>query len=291
MENIIVTSFYKYVNLDNLEAFQKEHLEFCNKFEIKGKVLIGEEGINGSVSGNKEQIEEYKQKLKSYKQFSDIEFKDTNSNYHPFRKTIVRIRKEIVTSGFNVDPSKTGYHLSPKELKEMYDNNEDFVIIDARNNYESKIGKFKNAITPDIEVFRDFKKLVPELKQYKSKKVVLYCTGGIRCEKASALLIKKGFKDVSQIDGGIVNFINQYPGTYFEGRCFTFDARLSIGTGNKEIGICEKCHKPCGEYINCAYTKCDKLFICCNECREEWDNSCSKNCRNSVRIKKLSKNN
>ncbi len=289
MEKLIVTSFYKYVNLYNLEIFQKEHLDFCNKIGIKGKVLIGNEGINGSISGNKEQIKEYKKKLKSYKEFSDIKFKDTESNYHPFRKTIVRIRKEIVTSNFNVDPTKTGHHLSPKELKKMYDKKEDFVIIDARNNYESKIGKFKNAITPNIDIFRDFKKVVPKISKYKNKKVVLYCTGGIRCEKASALLIKKGFKDVSQVDGGIINYINQYPGTYFEGRCFTFDARLSVETGNKEISICEKCHKPCGEYTNCANIKCDKLFICCDECKQEWYNSCSKNCRNSVKIRDLSK--
>ena len=282
MEKLIVTSFYKYVSLSNLENFQKEHLDFCNEIGIKGKVLIGTEGINASISGNKEQIKEYKKKLKTYKEFSDIKFKDTESTYHPFRKTIVRIRKEIVTSNFNVDPTKTGHHLSPKELKNMYDKKEDFVIIDARNNYESKIGKFKNAITPKIETFREFTKVIAKLNKYKNKKIVMYCTGGVRCEKASALLIKKGFKDVNQIDGGILNYIEQYPDTYFEGRCFVFDDRLSIPSGksNNEITLCEKCHIPCGKYSNCMNAKCNKLVIHCDECKIQYKDACSKKCRN-----------
>ena len=175
--------------------------------------------------------------------------------------------------------------MSPNELKDLYDNNYDFVIIDARNNYESFIGKFKNALTPDIETFKEFKKILPQLEQYKNKKVVLYCTGGIRCEKASSLLVKEGFTDVNQVDGGIFNYIQQYPGTYFEGRCFVFDDRLSIETGdNKDITICEKCQKPCGEYINCSNIKCDKLFVCCDSCRIKFNNTCSRKCKSLFNI-------
>ena len=283
MDKIIVSSFYKYIDLNNLEEFQKEHLGFCKNLGIKGKILISKEGINGTVSGTLKQINEYETKILSYAEFSDIYFKRTLSDKHPFRKTIARIRDEIVSSNFGVEAKKAGNHLKPSELKNLYDTNADFVIIDARNNYESKIGKFKNAITPDIETFRDFKKVVSDLRQYKDKKIVLYCTGGVRCEKASVLLIKEGFKDINQVDGGILNYIEQYPGTYFEGRCFVFDDRLSIETGYaKDITLCERCHEPCGEYTNCSNTKCDKLFVCCKDCRTKFNNTCSKPCKNII---------
>ncbi len=281
---IIVSSFYKYVTLSNVKKFQKEHQEFSNKLGIKGKVLVAKEGINGSVSGTKEQIRKYENNLLKYKQFSDIKFKRTEADEHPFRKTIVRIRKEIVSSSFDVNTKKVGKYITPKELKNLYDNKKTFVIIDARNNYESKIGRFKNAVTPNIETFREFPKVIKKLGRYKNKKVVMYCTGGVRCEKASALLIKEGFKDVNQLQDGILNYIEKYPNTYFEGRCFVFDDRLSIPAGDEtnDITICERCHKPCGIYLNCANTKCDKLFVCCSECKKTYDHTCSKKCRNLI---------
>ncbi len=279
---MIVSSFYKYTNLKNPEAFQKEHIEFCNKLGIKGKVLIAKEGINGTVSGTRQQIEKYEKELSGHKEFKDIKFKRTLSDDHPFKKTIVRLRDEIVTSRFDVNYKKASKYISPSELKRMYDNKEDFIVVDARNDYESKIGKFKNAITPSIETFREFPKIIRNLKKYKTKKIILYCTGGVRCEKASAVLIKGGFWDINQLEGGILNYIEQYPDTYFKGRCFVFDNRLSIGTGNKtkDIAVCEKCHVTCSDYINCKNVKCDKLFICCDECKKQFNNTCSKRCKN-----------
>lgn len=282
MVNIIVSSFYKYINLKNLEDFQKKHLDFCNNLGIKGKILVSEEGINGSVSGTKEQITKYEKEFLRHKEFSDIKFKRTTADKYPFKKTIVRIRDEIVTSRFDVDTKKVGKYVTPSELKRLYDKNEDFVIIDTRNNYESKIGKFRNAIIPNIKTFREFQKKVRNLKSlYKHKKVVLYCTGGVRCEKASALLIKEGFSDINQLHGGIISYINQYPNTYFDGRCFVFDDRISINSGRntKDIALCEKCHLPCGNYINCKNTKCNKLFICCDECKKQYENTCSGKCK------------
>ncbi len=282
MVNLVVSSFYKYVNLNNVESFRKEHQEFCNKLNIKGKVLVSAEGINGSVSGTKEQIEQYEKELLNINDFSGIKFKRSLSDFHPFRKTIVRTRPEIVSSGFGIDASNVGKHLTPLELKNLYDNNADFIILDARNDYESKIGRFKNAIIPNIETFREFPQILPQLEQFKDKKIVMYCTGGVRCEKASALLLKHGFKDVNQLQDGIFNYIEKFPGTYFEGRCFVFDDRLSIPTGEdvKDLALCEKCHIPCGEYTNCMNPSCNKLIIFCKDCREEWNNTCSKSCRN-----------
>lgn len=280
----VVSSFYKYVRLDNPSSFQEEHQEFCNDLGVKGKVLVSKEGINGTVSGTKEQINKYEKKLISYKEFSDMYFKKTTGDRHPFRRTIVRVREEIVTSKFNVETKNVGKYISSKELKNMYDNNEEFVIIDARNSYESKIGRFKDSITPKIDTFREFPRVISKIDKYKKKKIVLYCTGGVRCEKASALLIKEGFLNVNQLHGGILSYIEQYPDTYFEGRCFVFDNRLSIKSGEnvKDISVCEKCHVPCSDYINCTNQRCDKMFIECSDCREQYEYTCSKTCRSFV---------
>lgn len=278
---MIVSSFYKYVNVKAPVSFQIKHQEFCNKLGIKGKVLVAKEGINGSVSGTKEQIYEYKKEIIKNKLFSDLLFKDTIAEEHPFKKTIVRTRKEIVTSNLKVKLRNKGKYISPEELNNLIERNEDFIILDARNNYESKIGKFKGAITPNIETFREFKKVIKDLSKFKDKKIVTYCTGGVRCEKASAFLKENGFNNVFQLNGGIINYINQFPDKYFEGRCFVFDDRLSIPSGKntKDITICEICHIPSGRYINCANKKCDNLFICCEECDFKLNHTCSKGCR------------
>ena len=281
---IVVSSFYKYVEIKNKEEFQREHQQFCNNLGIKGKVLVAKEGINGTVSGTKEQIEKYEEELKNNYLFNDITFKRTITDEHPFKKTIVRIKEEIVTSGLNVDMKNVGERITPKELKKLYDTKEEFIILDARNDYESKIGKFYNAITPKIEVFRDFKKVAKKLSKHKKEKIVMYCTGGIRCEKASAYMKEQGYEKVYHLKDGILNYIEQYPDTYFEGRCFVFDDRLSIASGKKtkDIALCDMCHTPTGRYINCANKKCDKMFLCCEECDKEWSHACSKPCKGII---------
>ncbi len=277
---IIVSSFYKYVEIEKLEELQKEHLEYCKNLGIKGKILLAKEGINGTISGTEEQIIQYENYLNYIKEFSDITFKRTKTQQHPFRKTIVRVRQEVVTSNFNVNINNTGKHLDPKEVKQILDTEKDVILLDARNYYESNIGKFKNSITPKIKTFREFKNILPEIEKYKNKKIIMYCTGGIRCEKASALLVENGFKDVNQINGGIINYMQQYPDTYFEGRCFVFDDRLSIETGEKtrDISLCELCHALSSRYINCMNNTCDKMFLCCEECDKQMNHTCSKQC-------------
>ncbi|MEK6937333.1 MAG: rhodanese-related sulfurtransferase [Nanoarchaeota archaeon] len=278
---MIVSSFYKYVEIKNPEKFQIEQLDFCKKLGVKGKVLVSKEGVNGSISGTEEQIKEYKKELTRNKLFKDLKFKDTISEEHPFRKTIVRVRKEIVSSGLKIELRNKGKYISPEELNNLIESNEDFILLDARNNYESKIGKFRNALTPDIETFKEFRKAAKELNNFKGKKIVTYCTGGVRCEKASAFLKENGFSNVFQLEGGIINYINQFPDRHFQGRCFVFDDRLSIPTGKntKDITICELCHVPSGRYINCANKKCDNLFVCCEDCDLKFKHYCSKNCR------------
>ena len=281
-----VISFYKYVDVEDPESFAKEHLDWCIANELKGKVYVAKEGINGSVFGTKEKTELYKSELKRYKIFKDISFKETDTEEIAFPKMHVRVKDEVVNSGLkNVDPRNGGKRLAPEDLLKFYKEGTDFVIIDARNWYESRIGKFKDAITPDITHFREWPKVVESLKDYKDKTVVTYCTGGIRCEKASAYMIKEGFKDVYQLDGGILNFINKYPDTYWLGSMFVFDDRKVIDPNTKEelkyTAECEFCGKPTSYYINCHNIDCDKIIIVCHDCKIDNDYCCSDECRNA----------
>ena len=185
-----------------------------------------------------------------------------------------------------------GKRLSPEELLRLYEEGKDFVIVDARNWYESKIGKFKNAITPPMKNFREWKKVVDEdLKEYKNKTVVTYCTGGIRCEKASAYMVERGFNDVYQLDGGIVNFIKKFPDTYWEGGMFVFDERRVVNPNSKEelkhIAQCHFCGKPTSYYINCHNVDCDKIIVSCHECKVKNEYCCSDECRESLNKRKI----
>ena len=277
----IVASFYKYIAIDEPLKFRNEQFELCESLNLKGRILIGEEGINGSVYGTKENIEKYKQKLRRNSLFSDLEFKEQETRKQAFSRLYVSVRKEIVHMGLAVDLKNTAPFLTPKELKEWLDNEEDIVLLDARNNYETRIGKFKNAITLGIKKFRDFPKKFNEIKNYKNKKIVTYCTGGIRCEKASAFLIENGFSNVWQLKGGILNFGKEFPDTYWEGKCFVFDERIAIDLNKKNSGFlagCELCGKKGEDYINCHNLDCDNLFTCCDECKIEFNASCSEEC-------------
>ena len=187
-EQKIVSSFYKYIKIENPLEFQQKHLEFCLSLGLKGRILVGEEGINGCIYGDKEAIEKYKQELMKNSLFNDIEFKDNLTNKIAYRKMFVRLRKEIVYSGLNVDLRNRGKFITPRYLKEMLDRKEDVVLVDIRNDYEAKIGKFRNAITMPMRNFRELPDAVKEIEHLKEKRIVAYCTGGIRCEKASAYL-------------------------------------------------------------------------------------------------------
>ena len=293
MSNYKILLFYKYVQVKSPDVIVKEQLEWCLQNDIKGRVFFACEGVNGTVSGLTENIKKYKSHLTSYPEFTDLWFKEDDSNEHVFKKMHVRLKNEIVHGDLeNVSVEHGGKRLSPEELHRLYEEGKDFVIVDARNWYESKIGKFKNAITPPMKNFREWKKVVDEdLKEYKNKTVVTYCTGGIRCEKASAYMVESGFKDVYQLDGGIVNFIKKFPDTFWEGGMFVFDERRVVNTNSKEelkhIAQCHFCGKPTSYYINCHNVDCDKIIISCHECKVEQDYCCSDKCRESKNKRKV----
>jgi len=194
--------------------------------------------------------------------------------------TISKVKHSGKLAGFYI---KVMGKKDEDKIVQAASNGADFVIVDARNWYESKIGRFKNAVTPGITHFREWTKVVESLKDYKDKKIVTYCTGGIRCEKASAYMVKEGFKDVYQLDGGIINFINKYPDTYWQGSMFVFDDRKVVEPNTKEelkyVAECEFCGKPTSYYINCHNIDCDRIIIVCHDCKIDNDYCCSDECR------------
>jgi len=288
-----VLLFYKYVNLQNPERIVLEHLHWCLQNEIKGRVFFANEGVNGTVSGLVENIEKYKSQLIKYPEFSDIWFKEDVADAQAFNKMHVRLKNEIVHGDLKgVSIKNCGKRLSPEELLKLYQEGKEFVIVDARNWYESKIGKFKNAITPPMKNFREWKRVVDEdLREFKEKTIITYCTGGIRCEKASAYMVEKGFKDVYQLDGGIVNYIKKFPDTYWEGGMFVFDERRVIVPNEKEelkhIAHCHFCGEPTSYYINCHNQDCDKIIVSCPNCKLENDYCCSEECQQSLNKRKV----
>jgi UPF0176 protein len=279
-----IISFYKYVSIEDPEAFVKEHLHWCIENGIKGKVYVATEGISGAIFVLKVKTELYKSHLRTYKLFRDMWFKESETDGIAYSKMHVRVKKEIVNSGLlSINLRRGGKRLSPENLLKFYREGKDFVMVDVRNWYESKIGRFKDAVTPAMTHFREWPEVVESLKEYKNKTVVTYCTGGIRCEKASAYMIKQGFKDVYQLDGGIINFINRYPDTYWEGGMFVFDDRKVVEPNSKEelkyVAKCEFCRKPTSYFINCHNVDCDKIVIICQNCKVGNEYCCSDECR------------
>ena len=286
MNDFRILLFYKYVGVEDPEKFKEEHLYWCLNNNIKGRIFIASEGINGTISGLIEDVEKYKTNLRNYKIFEDIIFKEDEADEIAFKKIHVRVKEEIVNSNLkNTSLANGGKRLSPAELLELYNSGKKFIIVDARNWYESKIGKFKNALTPQLKNFRQWPEAVESLKDFRDKTVVTYCTGGIRCEKASAYMVEHGFKDVYQLDGGIINFTKKFPDTFWEGGIFVFDERRVVEPNSKNelkyISSCHFCGEPASYYINCHNLDCDKIIISCHKCKVENDYCCSEECRNA----------
>jgi len=274
-----VTSFYKYVNIKNIEELTEEIRKFCKDNDILGRILLAEEGINGAFSATNENTKKFKEWVKKKEIFSDLIFKEQECEQHVYHKLVVRKRNEIVSFGYSVDMKRTADHIPPEKLKEWIDSDEDIILLDARNKYEYKIGRFKGAKCLPINTFRDFPKQIVKLKDKKDKKIVMYCTGGVRCEKSSAFLKEEGFNNLYQLEGGIINFVNKFPENYFEGSCFVFDDRIvSHIKDNSPISKCEHCGEFSGDYVNCHNLDCDKLTIICDKCQEKTHKTCSSAC-------------
>jgi len=291
MNQIYIILFYKFTDIENPEEFVEQQLTFCNKEGLLGKILVAGEGINGSLSGSKGQIESYKKFLTQLPAFSDINFKEEVGTFNPFKKMIVRQKNEIIRMDQDLDLNKKGKYITPEELMNLYDSDEEFIVLDTRNNYESDVGKFKDAITPDIETFRDFPKALKSLEDKKDKKIITYCTGGIRCEKATAYMIKEGFTNVYQLHNGIINFCQQYPDTLWEGKCFVFDERLlsTVDPDSVPITNCIHCNEKCDRYRNCKNPTCDDFIVLCENCGQQFNGCCSEKCMDEYKIYSMQK--
>ncbi|MEL6606661.1 MAG: rhodanese-related sulfurtransferase [Bacteroidota bacterium] len=275
--------YYCYTQIEDAEEFREAHHRYCLEKGLRGRIIIAHEGINGTISGPQAVCEVYMRDLKADTRFAHAHFKVEAHDQHAFQKLHVRVKPEIVHAGLpHIDPNKkTGRYISPKDFRRIKDD-EDVVVIDARSNYEHKLGRFKNAITLDINHFREFPEKANELAAYKDKKVVTYCTGGIKCEKASAYLLEQGFKDVYQLHGGIIQYGLDTDGEGFEGQCYVFDNRLATSINKKDPSVvseCYVCHKTCGRMVNCANAACNVHVPICEACGDALEGACSPTCQ------------
>ncbi len=283
-----VLLYYKYTPIAEADIFAENHLAFCKEAGLKGRILIAEEGINGTVSGTVAQTQAYIDHMNADPRFADITYKIDAADGHTFRKMFVRYRPEIVSLHLekdDLDPNEvTGAYLSPEAFRQAI-LDEDTVVIDARNDYEYDLGHFRGAVRPEIRNFRELPQWILDNKEkFMDKRVVTYCTGGIRCEKFSGWLVKEGFKDVGQLHGGIATYGKDetVKGDLWDGKMYVFDERISVDINRVEHVIVGKDWfdgTPCERYVNCANPSCNRQMLCSEENEHKYMRSCSPECR------------
>jgi UPF0176 protein len=304
-----IVLFYKYTPINDPEGLKNEQKALLTRLGMLGRGIIAKEGINATYEGTREAIAEYVEHMKNMtppghapgeKPFADIHWKisDGTEDGTAFPKLSVKVRKEIVSlhlidgastpeeiAAADIDPNQiTGIHLKPEDLRKWYEEGKEFYIVDMRNDYELKSGKFESTIFPGLQNFRDLREKVKELENLKDKTVLTVCTGGVRCEKASGYLKREGFNEVYQLDGGIVSYMEKYPGQDFKGSLYVFDKRHTMHfedpANHEVIGRCEKCDVATEKYVDCANLSCHKHFISCDNCLDENGSAyCNEQCK------------
>ncbi len=275
--------YYCYTPIEDPEEFRENHHCYCVENDLRGRIIIAQEGINGTISGLTEVCEKYMDDLKSDARFAPMHFKVTTHHQHAFQKLHVRVKPEIVHAGLpHIHPNQqTGQPITPQELQRMQEE-EDVLLLDVRSNYEHRLGKFKGAVTLDIDHFREFPDQIDTLAPYQNKKIITYCTGGVKCEKASAYLLEKGFQNVYQLRGGIIQYGIETDGEDFEGTCYVFDDRLATSINKKNptvVGNCYVCHTDCDRMVNCANPECNIHVPVCKPCATTLAGACSSTCQ------------
>jgi len=250
MSQIVVSALYHFVKISHPEKVRTPLLSFLEKFQIRGTLILAEEGINGTVSGSRESIDELYKWFAEKPEFKDVKAKESFHEQQPFYRTKVKVKKEIVTMGVQgIDPQKiVGTYVKPEDWNDLI-SDPDVILVDTRNDYEYQIGSFKGACNPNTESFRQFPEYVKnELNPTKQKKVAMFCTGGIRCEKSTAYLKEQGFEEVFHLQGGILKYLENIDAkeSLWNGECFVFDNRVSVGHGLKvgDYELCHACRKP-----------------------------------------------
>ncbi len=281
MQKIIL--FYKFVLVPDPETTKFWQNSLCQKLGLKGRIIISDHGINGTLGGAIADVKAYIKNMNLHPSFKGIEYKWSDGKGDDFPKLSVKVRKELVTLApdEDFDVFDKGTALRPKAWHKYLADHPDVIVFDARNDYESAIGKFKGAITPAIKNFRDVKTEIEKLP--KDKPVLTYCTGDIRCEYLSAYMKHKGFKDVYHLDGGIVKYGQEFGDEgFWEGKCYVFDNRISLpfSEKSKDIGVCVHCESPTSNYINCGNVACNRQVLVCDKCQTDRRLAyyCSQNC-------------
>lgn len=275
MNTHTIILFYSFAKVENPEKFRDEQKELCKSLGLLGRMLIAPEGINATFEGTNEQIAAYKAALHAMPQYAGLVFKESEGTGHAFTKLEVKVRKEIVTMDageFDIE-KETAREMTAAELQELYEKDEDFVVLDLRNDFEIEVGAFDKTINPNLRNFRDLKNKLSEMEHLKNKKVVAVCTGGIRCEKATCLLTREGFTDLYQLKDGIHTYMQQFPGEHFKGSLFVFDNRMTtpvVDVPNREIiGKCKYCAVACETFYSDDSVRPSLKVICCEGCYEE----------------------
>ncbi len=273
--DFVVILFYTFQHIADPEALASAHREKCTELGFLGRMLVAEEGVNATFEGTRENVEEYKKYLKNEPIFQDVVVKESAGDGKGFRKLFIRVRPEVVTlSAGTFDVQKeTASKLSPKELEKWYEENEDFVVLDLRNDYEIACGKFEKTEHPDLGNFRELPEKIKNIAHLKNKKVVAVCTGGIRCEKATCFLKKEGFSNLYQLEDGIHTYMKEFPNKHFKGSLFVFDNRLMTDVvpaeGREIIGRCIFCNAETENYCADLRVRPSKKVLCCISCSKK----------------------
>lgn len=279
-------SFYRYVIIDQPDELRDQLFSKWNELDCLGRIYLAKEGINAQMNVPEHNWTEFVEHLYSINELKDIPFKiAVEDDGKSFLKLTVKVREKIVADGLedgDFDVTNVGKHLTAGEWNEAIESGK-AIVVDIRNHYESEIGHFEGALLPESETFREeLPEVLDMLKGKEDEKVLLYCTGGIRCEKTSAYLKHNGFKDVNQLHGGIIDYARQIKqenlDNKFRGKNFVFDDRLGEQISEEVVSKCHQCGKPCDVHVNCANKDCNLLFIQCDECAEKYQHTCSTDC-------------
>ncbi len=289
----ITISFYQYYNIEDPLSFRNQLFIAWEKIDVLGRTYIAHEGINAQISVPAENFNALKEHLDSISFLNDIRLNVAiEQDNKSFLKLKIKVRKKIVADGLNdatFNVTDKGVHLNAAEFNKML-TDPNTICVDMRNHYESEIGHFDGALTPDVDTFRDSLDIIEDdLKEHKEdKNLLMYCTGGIRCEKASAYYKHKGFKNVFQLEGGIIEYTRQVKAERLEnkfiGKNFVFDHRKAERISDDVVSNCHQCGKPCDDHINCVNEACHLLFIQCEECSSSMDNCCSDECKEVIKL-------
>lgn len=286
-----VLAYYSFKKIADPQAEVLLHKEYLGKKDATSRIYISEQGINGQMSAEANDALAYIDWMHSRPEFAHVEFKIHEWHEQAFPRLTIKYRKKLVGIDVEVDMDDCGEHVSPEQWKEMLDASEERVLVDVRNDYEWKVGHFEGAELPPCETFREFSAYADDLKQRvdpKKTPVMMYCTGGIRCEIYSSLLKKEGFEKVYQLQGGIIKYGLEAGSKHWNGKLFVFDDRLTVPISKEETKVVGKCHH-CGtavdNYYNCANMDCNILFICCQECLEKHVGCCQESCCQSDKLR------